>query len=90
MIKYQQQSRKTLRLNLKYRIFEPIFTSDDFFILDVCSYTMGSLISFFRRPELDTNSQLESIDSNLKRLFEKRAAHIRSKADLYTKTRNYG
>ena len=61
-----------------------------YFILDVCSYTMGSLISFFRRPELDTNSQLESIDSNLKRLFEKRAAHIRSKADLYTKTRNYG
>lgn len=56
----------------------------------VCSYTMGSLISFFRRPELDTNSQLESIDSNLKRLFEKRAAHIRSKADLYKKTRNYG
>jgi len=51
---------------------------------------MGSLLSFFRRPDLDTNSQLESIESNLKRLFEKRAAHIRSKADLYTKTRNYG
>ena len=57
---------------------------------DVCSYTMGTIISLFRPKEHDTNSQLAEIETKLKAHFEKRANVLRLKDALYTKTRNYG
>ena len=57
----------------------PAFWLKRFFISDVCSYTMGTIISLFRPKEHDTNSQLEEIDSKLKAQFESRLQVQRSR-----------
>ena len=64
----------------------PTFWLKAFLISDVCSYTMGTIISLFRAKEHDTNSQLEEIDSKLKAQFESRLQVQRSRK----KTADFG
>jgi len=89
-----RKSTKQKRLEKKHNMMEDFSRHSEVIaimsISYVCSYTMGSIISLFRPKELDTNSQLEEIETKLKLHFEKRTNTIRLKSALYTKTRNYG
>merc|ERR1711990_1086946 len=62
----------------------PIFESDFDCLTDVCTYTMGTMISFFRRPEMDTTAQLSSIETKLKS-WNETASLNQSRLDKLTK-----
>lgn len=61
-----------------------------FSISYVCSYTMGTMISFFRRPEMDTTAQLSAIEVQIKSSTETHELNGNKLANLNKNTWFYG